>query len=240
MFYSMYSFTSVGGKELCWEVMLLLCRKWKPALSTLSNMPWLISDCWRSLFNWNSLLNAGCLWWWLCWCEHFASLGQKNIRMAKHKGLTYVINSVVPDLWQQPMSFTRKRWMMADHQLRALHCNTQNFETTNKKFGSIRRFFWNTTLGLAPCKPLWKQVRRWISPSHQTYHTVQIWHHATFTFIPKIKEDLSGYLHNPNKELERTVRTWMKKQSVEFFCDSFEKLVQHWQRFGNGGDYVER
>ena len=90
----------------------------------------------------------------------------------------------------QWVSQKKDEWRLTIY-LRALHCNTQNFETTNKKFGSIRRkFFWDTTLGLAPCKPLRKQVRSWISPSYQTYHTVQIWHHATCTFIPKIKKTL--------------------------------------------------
>lgn len=43
IFSDVYSFTSGGGKLLCYEVMTVLFVKWKPALSTrrraLSNVP---------------------------------------------------------------------------------------------------------------------------------------------------------------------------------------------------------
>jgi hypothetical protein len=45
-----------------------------------------------------------------------------------------------------------------------------------------------------------------------------------------MKEDLLEHLYDSDEEVERIVRTWMKKQSVEFFCDSFEKLVHCWQK----------
>jgi len=32
-----------------------------------------------------------------------------------------------------------------------------------------------------------------------------------------------------NEGVERSVRTWMKKQIVEFFRDGFEKLVHLWR-----------
>jgi histone-lysine N-methyltransferase SETMAR len=61
-----------------------------------------------------------------------------------------------------------------------------------------------------------------------------------FHTVPKMKEDLCGYLYDSNEEVERIVRTWTKKQSVEFFCDSFQKLVLCWKKcVANGGDYVE-
>lgn len=55
-----------------------------------------------------------------------------------------------------------------------------------------------------------------------------------------MKEDLCRHLYDSDEEMGRTVRTWMKKQSVGLFCDSFEKLVHHWQKcVENGGDYVK-
>ncbi|GFG30270.1 hypothetical protein Cfor_04429 [Coptotermes formosanus] len=45
-----------------------------------------------------------------------------------------------------------------------------------------------------------------------------------------MKEELCGHLQDSNEEVERTIRTWMKKQSLEFFHNSFEKLVHCWQK----------
>jgi histone-lysine N-methyltransferase SETMAR len=54
--------------------------------------------------------------------------------------------------------------------------------------------------------------------------------------LPKMKEDLCGYLYDSDKEVGRADRTWMKKQSVEFFRDGFQKLVDHWKKcVENGG-----
>jgi hypothetical protein len=62
-----------------------------------------------------------------------------------------------------------------------------------------------------------------------------------FHLFPKMKEDLCGYLCDSDEEVERIVRTWMKKQSVGFFRDSFQKLVHHWKKgVENGGDCVEK
>lgn len=37
------------------------------------------------------------------------------------------------------------------------------------------------------------------------------------------------------------VRTWIKKQSVEFFHEGFEKLVHRWHKSEeNSGNYVEK
>ena len=59
--------------------------------------------------------------------------------------------------------------------------------------------------------------------------------------FPKMKDDLHGHLYDSDEEVERTLRTWMKKQNVELFCDGFEKLVHHqWKFVENGGDYVEK
>jgi histone-lysine N-methyltransferase SETMAR len=62
-----------------------------------------------------------------------------------------------------------------------------------------------------------------------------------FHLFPKMNEDLRGHLYDSNKEAEKNVKTWMTKQSVEFFRDGFEKLVHRWQKcVENGGDYVEK
>jgi lipopolysaccharide biosynthesis regulator YciM len=56
-----------------------------------------------------------------------------------------------------------------------------------------------------------------------------------------MKEDLRGHPYDSNEEVERTVRTSIKKQSVEFLCDDYEKLVHRWQNcVENGGDYVDK
>jgi hypothetical protein len=43
-----------------------------------------------------------------------------------------------------------------------------------------------------------------------------------------------------NNEVERTVMTWIKKQGVEFFYDSFEQLVHRCHKSENSGNYVEK
>jgi hypothetical protein len=61
------------------------------------------------------------------------------------------------------------------------------------------------------------------------------------TPFPKMKEGLHGHLYDSNEEVERIVRTWMKKEIVEFFHDGFQKLVHRWKNcVENGGDYVEK
>jgi hypothetical protein len=95
-------------------------------------------------------------------------------------------------------------------------------------------------LGLTLCEPPWRQLRSWISPLYHIHHTVQTWHHTTSTFS-KNEGRLSWTLNDSNEEVERIVRTWMKKQSVEFFHVSFQKLVQHWKKcVENRGDYMEK
>jgi hypothetical protein len=58
----------------------------------------------------------------------------------------------------------------------------------------------------------------------------------------QMKEGLYGHLYDWNEEVESTVRTWMKKQSVEFFYDDgFEKLACClWKCVENSGDYVKK
>jgi len=46
-----------------------------------------------------------------------------------------------------------------------------------------------------------------------------------FHLFPKMKEDLHEHLYDSDEEVERTLRTLMKKQNVELFCDDFEKPV---------------
>jgi len=46
-----------------------------------------------------------------------------------------------------------------------------------------------------------------------------------FHLFPKMKEDLFGHLYDSSEEVERSIRTWMRQQSVEFFRDIFEILV---------------
>ena len=47
-----------------------------------------------------------------------------------------------------------------------------------------------------------------------------------FHLFPKMKEDLLGHLCDSSEEVERSVRTWLRQQSVEFFSDIFEILVR--------------
>jgi hypothetical protein len=55
-----------------------------------------------------------------------------------------------------------------------------------------------------------------------------------------MNEDLRAYLYDSNEDVERS-QDWIKKQSVAFFRDGFEKLVHHWWKcVENGGDYVEK
>jgi histone-lysine N-methyltransferase SETMAR len=51
-----------------------------------------------------------------------------------------------------------------------------------------------------------------------------------FHLFQKMKEDLCGYLYDPDEEVEWTVRTWMKKQSLEFFCEGFQTLFHRWKK----------
>jgi hypothetical protein len=54
-----------------------------------------------------------------------------------------------------------------------------------------------------------------------------------------MKEDLHGYMCDSTEEAERADSTWVKKQSVEFLDDSFEKLFHCWRKcVENDGDYV--
>lgn len=56
-----------------------------------------------------------------------------------------------------------------------------------------------------------------------------------------MQEDLIEHPYDSSEEVEKSVRTWMKKQSVEFCCDIFQKLIHRWQKcVQNGGDYVDK
>jgi histone-lysine N-methyltransferase SETMAR len=62
-----------------------------------------------------------------------------------------------------------------------------------------------------------------------------------FNLFPKIKEDLRGHQYASNEAVKRTVKSWLRKQSGEFFRDGFMKLVYcWWQSVQLGGDYVEK
>jgi hypothetical protein len=62
-----------------------------------------------------------------------------------------------------------------------------------------------------------------------------------FHLSPKMKEDLHGHLYGSNEVVERTVRKWMKKLSVDFFHDGFYKLVRCWQNcVENCSEYMEK
>jgi hypothetical protein len=98
--------------------------------------------------------------------------------------------------------------------------------------GSTRRtFYYNmTTLGLTPCKPPWKQSR--VVYHHLTTFTVQSRIGVIFS---KYEERLSWTLYHSNKEVERNVSTWMKKQCH----DGLEKHgLCWWKCMENGGYYV--
>jgi len=50
--------------------------------------------------------------------------------------------------------------------------------------------------------------------------------------FPPFSEDAGRHLWtsvDSVEEVERTVRTWMKKQSVVFFLDGFRNLVHRWR-----------
>jgi hypothetical protein len=95
------------------------------------------------------------------------------------------------------------------------------------------------TLRLSPREPPRRQLRSWLSPSYHTCHTVHTLCHVTFS--PKVKEDICAHVYDSNEEAERTVSTLTKKQSVEFFCDGFEKFVHLlWNCVENGVDSVEQ
>jgi hypothetical protein len=56
-----------------------------------------------------------------------------------------------------------------------------------------------------------------------------------------MKEDLHGHVCDSIEEVERAVRTWLKKQSMKILHDSFQKLFLHWRKcVENNVDYVEK
>ena len=72
----------------------------------------------------------------------------------------------------------------------------------------------------------------WEDGSHHLT-TPAIWSRlgtSAFHLFPKTKEDFHGHPYDSNNEVERTVRTWIKKQGVEFFHDGFEKLIHYWRK----------
>jgi hypothetical protein len=64
---------------------------------------------------------------------------------------------------------------------------------------------------------------------------------SNFCLFPKMTEDLRGHVCDSIGEVERAVRTWMKKQHMEFLHDSFQKLFLHRRKcVENNVDYVEK
>jgi hypothetical protein len=64
---------------------------------------------------------------------------------------------------------------------------------------------------------------------------------SNFHLFSKTKEDLRGHVCDSIEEVERAVRTWMKKQSMEFLHGSFQKRFLHWRKcVENNVDYVEK
>jgi hypothetical protein len=62
-----------------------------------------------------------------------------------------------------------------------------------------------------------------------------------FNLSPKMMEDLHGHLCGSNDVVKRTVRKLMKKLSVNFFHDGFDKLVHCWCNcVENCGEYMEK
>jgi hypothetical protein len=56
-----------------------------------------------------------------------------------------------------------------------------------------------------------------------------------------MKEDLGGHQCASNEVVKGTVKTWLRKQSTEFFPDVCMKLVYCWRKCVQlGGDYVEK
>jgi hypothetical protein len=61
-----------------------------------------------------------------------------------------------------------------------------------------------------------------------------------FHLFLRIKEDLGGHQYASNEIVKRTVTTWLRKQSAEFFRDGFMNLVYCWRKCVQLGDhYVE-
>jgi hypothetical protein len=92
---------------------------------------------------------------------------------------------------------------------------------------------------LSPRDPPRRQLKSWlcISPSYHTCHTVQTWRHATCTFFQKMNEDLRRHLCDSNEEVESTLWSRTKKQSVDLFRDDFEKPARRWRKCAEyGGD----
>ena len=93
-----------------------------------------------------------------------------------------------------------------------------------------------TTLVPAPRKPPRRQLRRWISLLYHVRHTVHAWRTATNTFFQQ--ENLRGYLYDSDGEMERKVRTRIKRQIVEFFREGVKKIFRRWLKcVENGSDH---
>uniref|UniRef100_A0A803TSH8 Mos1 transposase HTH domain-containing protein n=1 Tax=Anolis carolinensis TaxID=28377 RepID=A0A803TSH8_ANOCA len=64
---------------------------------------------------------------------------------------------------------------------------------------------------------------------------------SDFHLFPIMKEDLREHHYASDEDVEITVRRWLWKQSVDFFRDSFRKLVHRWQKcIQLSGDYMEK
>lgn len=93
---------------------------------------------------------------------------------------------------------------------------------------------------------------------HTAHATVEAIHNLNFTVLPhpayspdlapcdyhlfpKMKESLRGKRYDSNDDVMNTVRTWLRKQSVEFYCDGIQKLVHRWRKcVAVRGTYVEK
>jgi len=186
----------------------------------------------RSLSSWNSLPNVGCLGWWLCWFAHCISLG--------HKSKLWQEKSRLQFLGCRWCYWHGHHWTWDHHQLRALHCNAQNFETIRKsvdtqhllQHDNARPYILQTTAEAVEKLDL---TIPWHLPYRQDLATYN------FHFFYKLTETPHGHLYDSDEGVERSVRTWRKKQIVEFFRDSFEKLVRLWQKcVESDGVYVEK
>ena len=121
-------------------------------------------------------------------------------------------------------------WTWDHHQLRVLQCNTHIFETVIKKSSEAQEErFAATWRQASPLEPPQKQLRSCLSPFYDTSQTVQTWCHVISTFFQKWRKTF-GHLCDSSEEVERSVRTWMRQQSVEFFRDIFEILVHCYQK----------
>ncbi|GFS13351.1 hypothetical protein ElyMa_001394400 [Elysia marginata] len=54
----------------------------------------------------------------------------------------------------------------------------------------------------------------------------QTLHQVTFTFSPKLKEQLRGNHYKSDEDVEAAVRHWFRQKCVDFFTDGMRQLVR--------------